>query len=108
MSNHGGRQLDGLPATIQVQPEIADAVGSQVEILLDGGIRRGTDVVKAIAMGAKACLVGQPYVWGLAVGGEAGVAKVLQILRSEIDTTLALLGRPAIMDVDGSEVRIKN
>jgi len=101
VSNHGGRQLDTAPATIEVLPRIADAVGGEVELLLDGGVRRGTDVVKAIALGAKAVLVGRPLLWGLAVGGEAGAGQVLSILREEIDLALALCGCPSVTEVGG-------
>jgi L-lactate dehydrogenase (cytochrome) len=102
VSNHGGRQLDGAPASIDALAEIADAVGDQVELLVDGGVRHGTDVVKARALGARAVLVGRPWLYGLAAGGEAGVAGVLEILRTEIDRALALLGRPRFDDVDAS------
>jgi isopentenyl diphosphate isomerase/L-lactate dehydrogenase-like FMN-dependent dehydrogenase len=102
VSNHGGRQLDGAPASIDALAEIADAVGDQVELLVDGGVRHGTDVVKARALGARAVLVGRPWLYGLAAGGEAGVAGVLEILRSEIDRALALLGRARFDDVDAS------
>ena len=92
VSNHGGRQLDTSPATIDVLPDIVDAVGGQMEILIDGGIRRGTDVLKAIALGASAVLVGRPILWGLAVDGEQGVRNVLEILRQELDLAMALCG----------------
>lgn len=106
VSNHGGRQLDGLPATLEVLPEIVDAVaGRGVEVLVDGGIRRGGDVAKALALGARACLIARPWVWGLGAGGEAGVARVLTILRGELDRTLALLGVTGVEDLDRSYVR---
>ncbi|MCZ6775384.1 MAG: alpha-hydroxy acid oxidase [Ignavibacteria bacterium] len=92
VSNHGGRQLDTSPATIEVLPEIVSAVANKTEVLIDGGIRRGTDVVKAIALGAKAVLVGRPILWGLAVAGEQGVSRVLEILRSEFDLAMGLCG----------------
>ncbi len=92
VSNHGGRQLDGAPATIDALPAIVDAVGGRIPILIDGGIRRGSDVVKALAMGAQACLVGRPQLWGLAVAGEAGVARMLSIYRQEIDRVMGLCG----------------
>jgi 4-hydroxymandelate oxidase len=92
VSNHGGRQLDGVQASIDALPEVVDAVAGRVPVLVDGGIRRGTDVVKALALGAQATLVGRPGVWGLAVDGEDGVARVLQLLRDEIELALALLG----------------
>jgi L-lactate dehydrogenase (cytochrome) len=105
VSNHGGRQLDYLPASIDVLPEIVDAVNGRAEVLLDSGVRRGTDVVKALALGAKACLVGRPYLWGLASGGQAGVERTFSILNTEIDRTLALLGRPTLADLDPTAVR---
>jgi 4-hydroxymandelate oxidase len=92
VSNHGGRQLDGVPATIDVLAEIVDAVGGRVEVLLDGGVRRGTDVVKALALGATAVLAGRAPLWGLAVAGEDGVRHVLELLRAEVEVALQLLG----------------
>ncbi len=92
VSNHGGRQLDGVPASLDALPEVVDAVGDRVEVLLDGGIRRGVDVVKALALGARAVLAGRPIVWGLAAGGEAGARHVLELLRDEIQLALALCG----------------
>ncbi len=106
VSNHGGRQLDGAPATLHALPEIADAVGDRLEVLLDGGVQRGADVVKAAALGARACLVGRAYLWGLTIGGEAGVERIFEILSDEIDRTLALIGRPRLSDVDRSAVRV--
>ncbi len=96
ISNHGGRQLDGVPAGVDVLSEIAAAVGARVEVLVDGGIRRETDVVKALALGARSVLLGRPYVWGLAVDGQAGVTKVLQMLRDEVELALALCGCPSV------------
>ena len=96
VSNHGGRQLDASPATIDVLPRIADAVAGRGELLLDGGIRRGTDVVKALALGARAVLVGRPVLWGLAAGGREGVAAALGVLRRELDLAMALCGCPDI------------
>ena len=104
VSNHGGRQLDGVPAPITVLPYIVDAVAGRIEILLDGGVRRGTDVLKAIALGARAVLVGRPVLWGLTLDGEAGVTSVLEHLRGEIDLAMALAGCPSINDVDASLV----
>ncbi|HEY1700667.1 MAG TPA: alpha-hydroxy acid oxidase [Trebonia sp.] len=95
VSNHGGRQLDGVPATIDLLPGLAEAVSGRVPILLDGGIRRGADVVKALALGATAVGVGRPVLWGLAAGGEDGARRVLETLRAEVDHTLALLGADA-------------
>ncbi|MEM8931594.1 MAG: alpha-hydroxy acid oxidase [Acidobacteriota bacterium] len=99
VSNHGGRQLDTAPATIDVLPEIAEAVGDRIEVLLDGGVRRGTDVVKALALGARAVAVGRPALWGLAVDGQAGVERVLAILRTELDRAVGLCGYAAIDDL---------
>ena len=104
VSNHGARQIDTTCATIEVLPAIAEAVGGRIEVLVDGGIRRGTDVLKALALGAKAAMIGRPYVWGLAVGGEAGVRQVLELLRTEIDNALAQLGRPSVASIDRSLV----
>lgn len=100
VSNHGGRQLDGVPATIEVLPEIIAEVGNEIEVLLDGGIRRGTDVLKALALGARAVLIGRPFLWGLAVHGEKGVQQVLEMLRTELDTALALVGLCSTQEVD--------
>lgn len=100
VSNHGGRQLDTCRATIDVLPEVADAVSGKIEILIDGGIRRGTDVIKAIALGAKAVLIGRPVIWGLAVDGEKGVSSVLEIMRKEIDHAMALCGIDSIEKID--------
>lgn len=105
VSNHGGRQLDGLPATIDVLPEIADAVDGRAEVYLDSGIRRGTDIVKALARGARACMIGRPFVYGLAAGGQAGVEKVIELLVKELDTTLALLGCASVDRLDESWLR---
>jgi len=99
VSNHGGRQLDTAIATIEALPEIAEAVGISAEIYVDGGIRRGTDIVKAIALGAKAVLIGRPALWGLAAGGEQGALRVLQILKEELDLAMALCGCPTISDI---------
>jgi len=99
VSNHGGRQLDASPATIDVLPRIADAVAGRAEILLDGGVRRGTDVVKALALGARCVLVGRPVLWGLAAGGRAGVAAALATLHRELDLAFALCGCPNVASV---------
>lgn len=96
VSNHGGRQLDGAPATLRVLPQIADAVGNRTEVLVDGGVRRGSDIVKAICLGARAVLVGRAYAYGLAAGGEAGVARALSILRADVARTLRLIGCASI------------
>lgn len=105
VSNHGGRQLDASPSTIEVLPRIADAVAGRAEVLLDGGIRRGTDVVKALACGAKAVLVGRPVLWGLAAGGREGVGTALGILRRELDLAFALCGCPDVASVTRDLVR---
>jgi 4-hydroxymandelate oxidase len=99
VSNHGGRQLDTAPATIDALPYVADAVGGRAEVYVDGGVRRGTDVVKALARGARAVMLGRPVLWGLAVDGEPGVARVLEIIRNEFDTALALCGCPTVADI---------
>ena len=99
VSNHGGRQLDTVPSAVDVLPAIAEATGDNLEILVDGGIRRGTDVIKALALGANAVLVGRPVMWGLAVNGEAGVKHVLEILRTEFDTAMALCGCASIKEI---------
>jgi isopentenyl diphosphate isomerase/L-lactate dehydrogenase-like FMN-dependent dehydrogenase len=105
VSNHGGRQLDGSPATATVLPEIVDAVGGRLEVIVDGGVRRGTDVLKALALGAKAVLIGRPYVWGLAVDGEAGVSHVLSLLQTEFEWAMALCGMTSVDQVTRRLVR---
>lgn len=105
VSNHGGRQLDGVPAPIDVVAEIADAVGGRVDIIVDGGVRRGTHVLKALALGATACMIGRPYLYGLAAGGQPGVARVLELLRSEVERDMILSGRARSADLDGSLLR---
>ena len=105
VSNHGGRTLDGLPATIDALADVVDAVDGRVPVLLDGGIRRGTDVLKAIALGARAVMVGRPYVQALAVAGAAGVAHVVQMLRSELEAAMVLSGRRALAEVDRTLIR---
>ncbi|MEV4013959.1 alpha-hydroxy acid oxidase [Nonomuraea angiospora] len=105
VSNHGGRQLDTVPASIDLLPDIVAAVGGAVPVLLDGGIRRGTDVLKALALGAAAVAVGRPVIWGLAADGERGVARVLGRLRAEVEHALALCGCASIGDLDASMVR---
>jgi len=99
LSNHGGRKLDSVVTGLDVLPGIADAVGDRLEVLIDGGVRRGTDVVKALALGARAVLVGRPVVYGLAVGGEAGVEHVLGLLREELKVAMALLGTPTVEQI---------
>lgn len=100
VSNHGGNNLDGTPAPIRTLPAVADAVGDQIEVLLDGGIRRGSDVVKAVAMGARAVMIGRAYLWGLAANGEAGVGNVLDVLRGGIDSALLGMGLSSIDQLD--------
>ena len=100
VSNHGGRQLDTVLATADALPPIVDAVGGQLELFVDGGIRRGTDVLKALALGARAVLVGRPALWGLALAGADGVQRVLELLLSEFDTALALAGVPRARDLE--------
>lgn len=102
VSNHGGRQLDGAIASLNALPEIVAAVNGRAEVLLDGGIRRGTDILKALALGAKAILVGRPILWGLALNGEAGVFDVIQLLGDELDVAMALSGCAKIQDIDQS------
>jgi L-lactate dehydrogenase (cytochrome) len=106
VSNHGGRQLDGVAPTLRVLPEVVAAVGSRVEVLLDGGVRRGGDVVKALCLGARAVLVGRAYAYGLGAGGGAGVAKAIEILRADLERTLRLLGCPSVADLDASYVDV--
>ncbi|MDX6342362.1 MAG: pre-mycofactocin synthase [Trebonia sp.] len=106
VSNHGGNNLDGTPATIRMLPGIANAVGDQVEVLLDGGVRRGGDVVKALALGAKAVMIGRAYLWGLGANGQAGVENVLDLLRSGIDACLLGLGHSSIADLTPDDLVI--
>ncbi|GAA0712844.1 mycofactocin biosynthesis FMN-dependent deaminase MftD [Dactylosporangium roseum] len=106
VSNHGGNNLDGTPATIRALPAIAGAVGGQIEVLLDGGIRRGSDVVKAVALGARAVMIGRAYLWGLAANGQAGVENVLDILRNGIDSALLGLGHSSIHDLSPDDLVI--
>ena len=104
VSNHGGNNLDGTPATIRLLPAIAGAVGGQAEVLLDGGIRRGSDVVKALALGARAVMIGRAYLWGLAAAGQAGVENVLDILRNGIDSALLGLGRSSVHELSPADL----
>jgi len=104
VSNHGGNNLDGTPAAIRALPAVVAAVGGEVEVLLDGGVRRGADVVKALTLGARAVLIGRAYLWGLAAGGEAGVVNVLEILRAGIDEALVGLGRGSIHELEPGDV----
>jgi isopentenyl diphosphate isomerase/L-lactate dehydrogenase-like FMN-dependent dehydrogenase len=102
VSNHGGRQLDGAISSIAALPAVAEAVGGRVPVILDGGVRRGVDVIKAIALGATACMIGRPWLYGLAAGGESGVDTALKILRDETDVALALLGCSSLSEVNRS------
>jgi L-lactate dehydrogenase (cytochrome) len=106
VSNHGGRQLDCVQASLRALPEVVQAVNGQVEVLMDGGIRRGTDIVKALCLGAKAVLIGRAYAYGLAAAGEAGVARALEILRVDLERTLRLLGCPSVAALDRSYVNV--
>lgn len=106
VSNHGGNNLDTTPATIRLLPGIADAVGDQVEVLLDGGVRRGSDVVKALALGACAVMIGRAYLWGLSANGQAGVENVLDLLRSGIDSALMGLGRASVHELTADDVLV--
>jgi L-lactate dehydrogenase (cytochrome) len=104
VSNHGGRQLDGVPATLDMLPEVVRTVGDEVEVLMDGGVRRGSDIVKALCLGARAVLIGRGYAYGLAAGGEQGVANAIEIFRSGLIRTLKLLGCPSLANLDQSYV----
>ena len=104
VSNHGGNNLDGTPAPIRALPSIVDAVGDQIEVLLDGGVRRGSDVVKALALGARAVMIGRAYLWGLAAEGQAGVENVLDVLRGGIDSALLALGKADVSELDRGDV----
>jgi pre-mycofactocin synthase len=106
VSNHGGNNLDGTPASIRALAAIAEAVGDQIEVVLDGGVRRGSDVVKAVALGARAVMIGRAYLWGLAAAGQAGVENVLDILRGGIDSALLGLGRSSIGELSPDDLLI--
>jgi isopentenyl diphosphate isomerase/L-lactate dehydrogenase-like FMN-dependent dehydrogenase len=106
VSNHGGNNLDGTPATIRTLQPVAEAVGQEIEVLLDGGIRRGSDVVKAVALGAKAVMIGRAYLWGLSANGQAGVENVLDILRSGVESALLGLGHSSIHQLTPDDVLI--
>jgi len=99
VSNHGGRQLDGAPSSISMLPRIAEAVGAEIEVMFDGGVRTGQDVLRALALGARSCLIGRAYIFGLGAGGEAGVAKAIDILRQELDVSMALTGVKSIEEI---------
>jgi heme/flavin dehydrogenase (mycofactocin system) len=106
VSNHGGNNVDGTPASIRALPAIAEAVGDRVDVVLDGGVRRGSDVVKAVALGAKAVMIGRAYLWGLAANGQAGVENVLDVLRAGIDSTLLGIGRSSVKELGPSDVLV--
>ena len=105
VSNHGGRVLDGQPASLDVLPEIYDLVGDRAPVLFDGGVRNGGDVFKALALGARAVLIGRPYIWGLAAAGAVGVSHVIHMLRAELEATMALTGRRRLSEIDRTAVR---
>ena len=105
VSNHGGRQLDGVSASIDRVADIVDAVGDRMEIIADGGIRRGSQIVKALAMGASACMVGRPYLYGLASGGKNGVSAVLETLRKETERTMGLIGCSQVDEIGRHHLR---
>ncbi len=104
VSNHGGRQLDGAPSSISALPPIVEAVGSSIEILFDGGIRSGQDIMRAIALGARGCLSGRAYIYGLGAGGQAGVARAIEIMRNELNVSMALTGVTSIDEIDRSVI----
>jgi isopentenyl diphosphate isomerase/L-lactate dehydrogenase-like FMN-dependent dehydrogenase len=106
VSNHGGRQLDGVPASLRALPEVVDAVKGRIEVWMDGGVRRGTDIAKALCMGARAVLCGRAYAYGLAAAGEAGVERAIEILRVDLERTLRLLGCASVGELDGSYVNV--
>jgi 4-hydroxymandelate oxidase len=107
VSNHGGRQLDGAIASLDALCEIVPAVNGRAEVLVDGGIRRGTDILKALAMGAQAVLIGRPFLWGLAVGGQAGVSHIISLLQNELNVAMALMGCSKLADIDSSFLNFK-
>jgi len=100
VSNHGGRQLDGAPSSVEVLPEIVDAVGSQMEIMFDGGVRSGQDVMRALALGAKSCMIGRAYIYGLGAGGQAGVTKAIEVISNELSVTMGLCGVNTVAEID--------
>jgi L-lactate dehydrogenase (cytochrome) len=104
VSNHGGRQLDGAPSSISALPKIVDAVGGEIEVMFDGGIRSGQDIMRALALGARSCLIGRAYIYGLGALGEHGVARAIHFLRKELDVTMALCGVKSVRDVDRSAI----
>jgi L-lactate dehydrogenase (cytochrome) len=100
VSNHGGRQLDGAPSAISALPRVADAVGSEIEVMFDSGVRTGADMMRALALGARSCIVGRPYIYGLGAGGQAGVARAIEILHKELDVTMALCGVKSVAEIN--------
>jgi L-lactate dehydrogenase (cytochrome) len=104
VSNHGGRQLDAVPSTVRALPDVVDAVGDQVEVLVDGGVRTGLDVVKMVALGARAVLLGRAWAWAVAARGEDGVRHMLEVVKADIDTALGLTGNTSIAEVDRSSL----
>jgi L-lactate dehydrogenase (cytochrome) len=106
VSNHGGRQLDGAPSSIEVLPEIVDGVGNKIEVMFDGGIRSGQDVMRALALGAKSCMIGRAYAYGLGAGGEAGVAKAIDLIAKELTTTMGLCGVNTIAEIDDHVIAV--
>jgi L-lactate dehydrogenase (cytochrome) len=104
VSNHGGRQLDGAPSSISALPKVVDAVGDQIEVMFDGGVRSGQDVVRALALGARSCMIGRSYIYGLGAYGEAGVAKAIELLGKELDVTMALCGVSSVRDIDRQSI----
>ena len=105
VSNHGGRQMDGCPAPIEVVGDIVDAVGDKLEVILDGGVRRGTHILKALAMGAKACMGGRSYLYGLAAGGEEGAYRSLNLLKDEVENNMILLGCKNVSQISAKHIR---
>jgi L-lactate dehydrogenase (cytochrome) len=100
VSNHGGRQLDGAPSAISALPRIVDTVGSQIEVMFDSGVRTGADIMRALALGARSCIIGRSYIYGLGAGGEAGVSHVIELLRKEFDVTMALCGVKTVAEIN--------
>jgi L-lactate dehydrogenase (cytochrome) len=100
VSNHGGRQLDGAPSSIAALPKVVEAVGHEIEVMVDGGIRSGQDLLRALALGARSCMIGRSYIYGLAAGGEAGVTKAIEIIRTDLDVTMALCGVKSVRETD--------
>jgi len=100
VSNHGGRQLDGAPSSISALPKIVDAVGGDIEVMFDGGIRTGQDVLRALALGARSCMIGRAYIYGLGAAGQAGVTKAIDVIRQELDVSMALTGTRRVADID--------